>query len=90
MTWNHAYYFQAAYRLPQLNHVLKPYFRFEHIGVNPMDAVFATVPDLDGSTMGIRFDASPFAALKGEYRNWSRGTGVPRNYGGFFQICFTF
>jgi len=90
VTWNHAYYVQAAYRLPQFNHVLKPYFRFEHIGVNPLDAVFATVPNLDGSTVGLRFDASQFAALKGEYRNWSRGAGVPRNYGGFFQICFTF
>ena len=93
VTWNHAYYVQAAYRLPQLNHVLKPYFRFEHVGVNPQDLVFLAqpVPNLDGGvTVGLRFDASPFAALKGEYRNWSRGGSQPRNYGGFFQICFTF
>ncbi len=90
VTWSHAYYVQTAYRLPQFNHVLKPYFRFEHIGVNPQDDVFVGVPNLDGSTVGLRFDASPFAALKGEYRNWGRGSGQPRNYGGFFQICFTF
>ena len=89
ITWNHAYYLQAAYRLPQLNRV-KPYFRFEHIGVNVMDAVFVGVPNLDGSTVGLRFDASQFAAIKGEYRNWDRGSGQPRNYGGFAQICFTF
>jgi hypothetical protein len=93
VTWNHAYYIQAAYRLPQLNHVLKPYFRFEHVGVNPQDAVFQAQPVLNldsGVTLGLRFDVSQFAALKGEYRNWSRGGGQPRNYGGFFQTCFTF
>jgi hypothetical protein len=93
VTWNHAYYIQAAYRLPQLNHVLKPYFRFEHVGVNPQDLVFLAqpAPNLDsGVTVGLRFDASQFAAIKGEYRNWSRGGSQPRNYGGFFQICFTF
>jgi len=93
VTWSHAYYIQAAYRLPQLNHALKPYFRFEHVGVNPQDVVFQvqSVPNLDdGVTLGLRFDASQFAALKGEYRTWSRGGSTPRNYGGFFQICFTF
>jgi hypothetical protein len=92
VTWSHAYYIQAAYRLPQFNRLWKPYFRFEHVGVNPTDVVFQvqSVPNLDGSTVGIRFDASPFAALKGEYRNWRRSSSQPRNYGGFFQICFTF
>ncbi len=90
VTWNHAYYLQVAYRLPAANHTLKPYFRFEHIGVNTLDEVFSGVPNLDGATVGLRFDASQFAALKGEYRNWDRGAGQPRNYGGFFQLCFTF
>ena len=93
VSWSHAYYIQAAYRLPQLNHTFKPYFRFEHVGVNPQDVVFQVQPvlNLDGGvTLGLRYDASQFAAIKGEYRTWSRGTSTPRNQGGFFQICFTF
>jgi len=90
VTWNHAYYIQAAYRLPMGKRLWKPYYRFEHIGIDPSEVVFATVPRLDGSTVGVRFDASQFAALKGEYRTWRRGEGSERNYGGFFQLCFTF
>jgi hypothetical protein len=89
-TWNHAYYVQAAYRLPQLNRVLKPYARFEHTGVDPLDLVFQTVPNLDATTVGLRYDASALTALKGEYRTWTRGAGSVRNHGGFFQVCFTF
>jgi hypothetical protein len=88
--WTHAYYIQAAYRLPQFNRLWKPYFRFEHIGINEADAVFAGVPELDGSTVGVRYDASTYAALKGEFRTWRRGEGSRRNNGGFFQVCFTF
>jgi hypothetical protein len=89
-TWSRAYYIQAAYRLPQFNRLLKPYYRFEHIGIATGDGMFATVPRLDNSTVGLRYDASVFAAIKGEYRTWRRGDGVPRNHGGFFQVCFTF
>jgi hypothetical protein len=89
-TWSHAYYIQAAYRLPQFNRLWKPYYRFEHIGVNATDVVFADVPNLDGSTLGVRYDATTFAAIKLEYRNWKRGPGTPRNWGGFLQVCFTF
>jgi hypothetical protein len=89
-TWNQAFYVQAAYRLPQFNRLWKPYFRFEHIGIDQTDIVFATVPRLDGVTLGTRFDASQLAALKFEFRTWTRGPGSLRNYGGFFQICFTF
>jgi hypothetical protein len=89
-TWSHAYYVQAAYRLPQFNRAWKPYYRFEHIGIDADDVVFATVPRLDGSTIGVRYDASPLAAIKGEMRSWTRGEGSERNLGGFFQVCFTF
>lgn len=88
--WNHAYYVQGAYRLPQFNHLWKPYYRFEHIDIAAGDVAFATVPELDGSTVGVRYDATQLAALKFEYRTWTRGVGTPRNYGGFFQISFTF
>ncbi len=89
-TWSQAFYVQTAYRLPWQERVWKPYFRFEHIGIDPAEVVFATVPDLDQATIGVRFDASQFAAIKGEYRTWTRGSGSQRNQGGFFQICFTF
>jgi hypothetical protein len=89
-TWSRAYYIQAAYRLPQFKRLLKPYYRFEHIGIAEGDVMFATVPLLDSSTVGLRYDASLFAAIKGEYRTWRRGDGVPRNHGGFLQLCFTF
>jgi hypothetical protein len=45
---------------------------------------------LDGSTLGLRYDASALAALKGELRIWRRGDGEPKNVGGFFQVSFTF
>jgi hypothetical protein len=90
VAWSHAFYVQVAYRLPQFGRLWKPYYRFEHIGVNARDTVFASVPNLDGSTVGVRYDLSAYAAAKGEYRTWSRGAALPRNHGAFFQICFTF
>jgi hypothetical protein len=89
-TWSHAYYVQAAYRLPQFSRLWKPYVRFEHIGIPKTDVVFSGVPQLDGTTAGVRYDASLFAAIKAEYRSWTRGAGTVRNYGGFLQLCFTF
>jgi hypothetical protein len=89
VTWNHAWYIQFAYRLPAFNAALKPYYRFEHIGINDADVMFASVPSLDGSTAGLRYDVSPYAAIKVEYRTWVRAE-TPRNHGGFFQVCFTF
>jgi hypothetical protein len=38
----------------------------------------------------VRYDFSPFAAAKAEYRTWTRGEGSVRNHGGFLQLCFTF
>ncbi|HET9266759.1 MAG TPA: hypothetical protein VFO31_01295 [Vicinamibacterales bacterium] len=90
VTWSHAYYIQAAYRLPIWRDVLKPYYRFEHIGVDEADAVFSGLPNLDGSTVGLRYDVAPFAAVKAEFRTWRRAAEIPRNHGGFFQVCFTF
>jgi len=89
-TWSHAFYVLGAYRLKGAAHQWKPYFRFEHIGIDDEDVVFATVPRLDGATAGVRYDFSPFAAAKAEYRTWTRGEGSVRNHGGFLQLCFTF
>ena len=58
--------------------------------MNGADAMFAGVPSLDMSTVGIRYDATTFAAVKAEYRTWTRGADSARNHGAFFQLCFTF
>ena len=81
---------QGAYRLGFNDRKWKAYYRFEHIGIPATDTPFATVPLFDGSTLGVRYDASAFAALKFEYRSWTRGPTSTRDHGGYFQLCFTF
>jgi hypothetical protein len=88
--WSRAFYVQAAYRLPQFGRLWKPYVRFEHIGIDRADAAFEGVLNLDQTTAGVRYDASSFAAIKGEFRTWTRGAETLQNYGGFFQVSFTF
>jgi hypothetical protein len=85
-----AYYVQTAYRLPILERLWKPYFRFEHIDIAPTDPVFAGVPNLDGSTVGVRYDVSTYAAIKAEARFRQRVSGQPRTNGAFLQVSFTF
>jgi len=85
-----AYYIQAAYRLPQFDHLWKPYYRFEHIDIDAADQVFAGIPRLDGSTIGVRYDASTYAAIKTEVRVRKRVAGQPNANGWFAQISFTF
>jgi hypothetical protein len=88
--WSRAFYIQGAWRLAAFDRLWKPYVRFEHINVDEGDAMFATVLPLDGVTAGVRYDLSLHAAVKGEYRTWTRGEASRRNHGGFFQVCFTF
>jgi len=88
--WSRAYYLQAAHRFPWDERRWKGYYRFEHINIPPADLTFAAVRNLDGSTLGIRYEASPFAAVKLEYRTWLRGAGSTRDHGGYFQVAFTF
>jgi hypothetical protein len=85
-----AYYVQTAYRLPGRARLWKPYYRFEHIDIDSKDAVFAGVPELDGSTFGVRFDISNYAAIKSEGRTRKRASDQPRANGWFVQIAFTF
>ena len=89
-TSNLAYYVQAAYRLPSSAHLWKPYFRFEHIDIDAHDTVFTGVPNLDGSTIGVRYDISTYAAIKTEGRFRRRVADQPRTNGWFLQIAFTF
>ena len=87
---NRAFYIQGAYRLPFFGRLWKPYYRFEHIDIDVTDQVFAGIPNVDGSTLGIRYDLSTYAAVKTEVRARRRVTDQPRTNGWFLQICFTF
>ncbi len=79
-----AYYVQGGYRLPWLKQTLKPYYRWEYIHIPSADPVFAGVPNLAGSVVGMRYDVTTFAAFKLEYRNQVRpGLGLPRINGVF-------
>ena len=89
-TSNLAYYVQGAYRLPSSARLWKPYYRFEHINIDSNDVVFAGVPNLDGSTIGVRYDISTYAAIKSEIRVRRRVPDQPRTNGWFLQIAFTF
>jgi hypothetical protein len=84
-----AWYVQTAYRLPGIARLWKPYYRFEYIHIPRSDKLFATVPSLALSTVGVRYDISSFAALKFEWRNLRR-PGEPRVNGAFAQTSFTF
>jgi len=85
-----AYYIQVAYRLPWFDSLWKPYYRFERFDV-PSDAVLFKQSDFNKETsiIGIRYDASYFAAFKGEYRQHHR-QGMPDVNGYFGQVSFTF
>jgi hypothetical protein len=84
-----AWYVQTGYRLPWFERLWKPYYRFEYIHIPGSDHLFRLVPSLAGSTVGVRYDISSFAALKFEYRNLRR-PGEPRINGAFAQTSFTF
>src|SRR5438552_6075414 len=87
---NQAFYIQVAYRLPWLENKWKPYYRFEYIHKPESEPVLSDVSDLVGSTFGVRYDITNYAAFKGEYRNTRHGRDEPRVNGGFFQTAFTF
>jgi hypothetical protein len=84
-----AFYAQVAYRLPRFTK-WKPYYRFETIHVPKADVLFRTlVPTFSGSTAGVRYDFTSFAAFKLEYRNYMR-RDLPTINGIFTQTAFTF
>jgi hypothetical protein len=84
-----AWYAQAAYRLPWVQRVLKPYYRIEQIHVPRSDLVFRPIPTFTGSTSGVRYDFSSLAAFKLEYRYYWR-RDLPPIRGIFAQTSFTF
>jgi hypothetical protein len=96
---NSSAYAQVAYRLPGDARKWKPYYRFEWSNINRSDPLFTVgaafqpapvVNDLTGSTVGVRYDITNFAAFKGEYRHTVRRATDPVVNGFFLQTCFTF
>ena len=92
-------YAQVAYRLPGEARKWKPYYRFEWSNINPSDPLFSVgaafqpapvVNDLTGSTVGVRYDITNYAAFKAEYRHTARRATDPVVNGFFLQTCFTF
>jgi hypothetical protein len=88
-TNSQAFYVQLGYRLPWFEKSLKPYYRFEYIHTPLSEAVFGN-QDLTGSTVGLRYDITNYAAFKGEYRHAEHQPGTPATNGAFFQTAFTF
>ena len=84
-----AWYAQIGWRLPFAD-LWKPYYRYEYIHIPQADLVYrGTVASSRGSTLGVRYDISNYAAFKFEYRNQS-AFGV-KNFNAFFaQTDFTF
>lgn len=88
------YYLQLAHRLNNGMALWKPYYRYESVNVDLTDGAFKETPTkswtgLHGSTVGIRYDLSEFAALKMEYRR-QKFTGISPANGGFVQLSFIF
>lgn len=84
-----AFYVQLGYRLPWFEKTLKPYYRFEYIHT-PLSEQILNSGDLVGSTLGLRYDISGYAAFKGEYRRTGRQSTDPSVNGLFLQTSFTF
>ena len=85
-----AFYLQSAYRVPLEEGRWKPYYRFESMHIPQSDAIFrAVLPSYSGSTAGLRYDITNFAAFKLEYRKYIRRS-LPSINGVFLQTSFTF
>jgi len=84
-----AFYIQTAYRLPWFQKLWKPYYRFEYMHIPLSDVLFRAVPSFSGSTAGVRYDITSFAAFKLEYREYMR-RNLPSIHGAFMQTSFTF
>jgi hypothetical protein len=85
-----ALYVQLAYRFHFNENKWKPYYRFEYIHKPGGDRVFTNVSDLTGSTVGVRYDITTYAAFKGEYRHGRNDLEHTTVNGTFFQTAFTF
>ena len=85
-------YAQIAYRLPFWEKRWKPYFRYDYIDVSRNEPVFASnLENVRGSTAGMRYDITEYAAFKAEYRNNLGAPGTKNRINGVaVQTAFTF
>ena len=75
-----AWYAQFAYRLSGRNKAWKPYARYEMSDIDGTDPLLGDQGlDYEALIVGARWDFSPFAALKGEYRNEEFNNGGREN-----------
>jgi hypothetical protein len=83
-------YAQIAYRLPFWERRWKPYYRYDYVQTPPGEPFFI-IDNVRGSTLGMRYDISDFAAFKAEYRN-NRGVppSINRVNSVVLQTAFTF
>jgi hypothetical protein len=88
-TDNHAFYVQAAYRLPGAASAFKPYARTEQVVASPTDVIFAPLAlGYTGNLGGVRYDFAPFAALKAEFRR-EHFQGKPWTKSFYLNASFT-
>ncbi len=80
-----AAYVHMAYRFNRL----KPYYRFDYVDRATNEPFFTFLPSVTGSTAGVRWDYSTFAAFKFELRH-QRRRGQPTVNGLFMQTSFAF
>ncbi|HKJ01850.1 MAG TPA: hypothetical protein VJ997_05325 [Longimicrobiales bacterium] len=65
-----AAYLHAGVKLPGELRAFMPYVRWETMDIGEGDVVFTgVVPDYDAVLAGVRYDFSPYSALKVEYRD---------------------
>ncbi len=83
-------YLQIAYRLPWFEARFKPYTRYEYNELDRSEPSFTpSILFKRRGIAGLRFDISTYAALKFEYRNEKRDSGLESN-SGLAQVSFTF
>jgi hypothetical protein len=84
-------YAQVAFRLPYWQKRWKPYYRYDYVQVPRGEPFFLSVDNVRGSTLGMRYDISDFAAFKAEYRNGRSASNSPvRANSVVVQTAFTF
>ena len=75
-----AWYAQFAYRLQGERRQWKPYVRFESTDVDESDPLLGDQGlDYEAGIVGVRWDFTTYAALKGEYRNEEFDNGGREN-----------
>ncbi|MFI4941774.1 MAG: hypothetical protein ACHP85_00825 [Burkholderiales bacterium] len=65
--WSYGAYAQVGYSLGRI----KPYYRFDLLGIDPDDAYFMDLPGVENTlehTVGFRYDWTTFASTKLEFR----------------------